>query len=144
VPLINQCFQCVFSQTNQVLFSKYSGDILLVSGLPFFLPCLLLYFPSIELLLSSNLSSLKSLSFYELSIPDLFVLLLLLLHYPKLLILKYQHARLFKCFPDQHVKHRLNFRVEIKKVRVLLKNLCALAVFLGWHLRLEQGNRRAV
>ena len=114
--------------------------MLFVSSLSLFLPCLLLNLASIQLLLSSGLSSLKSLGFNKLCVSDFFVLFLLLLHNSELFLFKGHHPSLLKGLGDQNVKHRFDFSVEVKQIRVLIVNLGCLAVFLRRHLRLEERN----
>lgn len=144
VPLINQRFQRVFSQPDQVLLSEDPGDILLMCGFPLFLSGLLLYLPPIQFFLAPDLGGLEPLRLDELSVPYLLVLLLLVLHDPQLLVFEHEHARLLKRLPHEHVQHRLDFRVEVEQFRVLLEDLSALAVFFLGHLRLEKGHRRTV
>jgi hypothetical protein len=140
VSLVYEGPQSVLSEANECLLSKYSCDILFVSSLSLFLACLLLYLPPVELLLPSDLGSLESLCLNKLSIPDLLILLLLILHDPELFVFKDEHACLLECLPHEDVEHGLDLGVEVKQVRVLLEDLSALAVFLRGHLRLEKGH----
>ena len=115
-----------------------------MGGLPLLLASLLLDLSAVELLLPANLSCLKALSFDKFGIPDLFVLLLLILHDPQFLIFQDKHACLLQSFPHKDIEHGLNFCIEIKEIWVLVKDLGVLAVFFEGHAWLEEGDRRAI
>ena len=127
-----------------MLLSEDSGNILLVGGLPLLLACLLLDLSAVELLLPANLGCFQALSLDKFGVPDLLVLLLLVLHDPQFLIFQDEHACLLQSLPHEDIEHGLNFRVEIKEVGVLIKDLGVLAVFFERHAWLEEGDRRTI
>ena len=121
-----------------------AGDVLLMSCRALLLPCLLLVSTATALSLHTSLGSLEPLRLDQLSVADLLVLFLLVLHDRQFGLFKHLHARLLQRLQAEDVEHGLNLSIEVEQLPVIVENLRLLAVLLRGHLRLEKRHRRSV
>ena len=131
-------------ESDQVFLGNNARYVLLMRGLALSLASLLLVGSALFLGLDSSLGCLEALSFDQLGVPHLLVLLFLVFHDCKLGFFEDFHARLLKGLQAEHIEHGFDLGVEIKQLCVVVKDLGLLAVLFGWHLRLEKRHRRSV
>ena len=144
VAQVGECLDACLADALEVVLGHDTGDVLLVSELALHLSGLLLNSSPVDFGLDSTLGCFHSLSFDQLGVSDLFIFLLLFLHYLKLLFLEDLHAGLLESLEHEHVEHWLDFLLEVKELNITIKDLGGLAVLLCWHLWLEEGNGRSI
>jgi hypothetical protein len=133
-----------FPDALEVLFGDDPSDMLRVGSNALSFPCSLLNTAPRDFLGNAHFSSLHPLGLNELSVADLLIFLRLFLDDGELMLFKDFHLRLLKGLFAEHVEHRLNFLVKIKKFVVSVVDLRRFTVLLRGHLRGEERHWRTV